>query len=148
MASAGTEESADMGVRAGNIIASDESQRTTQESDVKNRTKTVRGMSGARASSTWTVTLVCVVTAIALHVQIVTAQDPGGTMTVSPVPVLHVVQAGVGQADKPSIASRANQAQPTLGAPHATSAGLIIVPTFDASITNDPNAAAIEATIN
>jgi hypothetical protein len=35
-----------------------------------------------------------------------------------------------------------------LDAPHAMSAGLIILPTFDASITNDPNAAAIEATIS
>jgi hypothetical protein len=37
---------------------------------------------------------------------------------------------------------------PLIGVPHATSAGLHINATFDVSITSDPNAAAIEATIN
>jgi len=100
------------------------------------------------SSTTWTVTLVSVLTATALRVQIATAQDRGTTaITVSPVPVLHVVQPGA-PADKTTITSRVNHAQPMLDAPHAASAGLIIRPTFDASITNDPNAASIEATIN
>src|SRR5215468_8214197 len=80
----------------GNTVPAYEcSQRMAQESDVKNRAKTARGMSRTWASSTWTLTLVCVVTAMASWVQIASAQNPGGTtVTVSPVPMIHVVQPG------------------------------------------------------
>ena len=133
----------------GNTIPTYEhSQRMAQESDVKNRAKTARGMSRTWASSTWTLTLVCVATAMA-WVQVATAQNPGGTtVTVSPVPKRHVVLPGsvpVGGAD---IRSSLDNGAPVPGTPHAASAGLIIIPTFDVSITNDPNASVIEATIN
>jgi len=61
-------------------------------------------------------------------------------MTVSPTPRTHVLQPGAGQASKVRASANVDQNAPVYDVPSATSAGLIIIPTF--------NAAAIEATIN
>jgi hypothetical protein len=58
------------------------------------------------------------------------------------------VQPGDAPAEAARADARAGFAPLVLSAPHATSAGLIIVPTFDSTITSDPNAVAIEAAIN
>jgi len=81
-----------------------------------------------------------------LPVRMAAAQGAGSnTMTLSPVPMKHVVLPGEVPSDfRPGV----DNAAPASGAPRAVSAGLHINPTFDVSITSDPNAAAIEATIN
>jgi hypothetical protein len=65
-------------------------------------------------------------------------------MTLSPVPMVHVVLPG----DAPSSVRPRVDGAPAPAAPPAVSAGLHIIPTFDPSITSDANAAAIEAAIN
>jgi hypothetical protein len=60
---------------------------------------------------------------------------------------MHVVLPGEGPSGEASVGPRVDNGAPALSAPHAVSAGLHINPTFDVSITSDPNAAAIEATI-
>ena len=76
--------------------------------------------------------------------------DTGGTLAVSPVPMIHVLQPGNAQAgdDRLPTVSLGQQNGPVPGAPLAASAGLIINATFDSTITSDPNAAAIESAIN
>jgi hypothetical protein len=84
-----------------------------------------------------------------LPVKMAAAQTPASdTITVSPLPMIHVVLPGEGPAGEAGVRPRVdNQAAP-LGAAQAVSAGLHINATFDPSITSDPNAAAIEAAIN
>jgi len=88
--------------------------------------------------------------AVALFpVRIAAAQGPGSnTMTLSPVPMKHVVLPGEARPGDAVVRPGVDSEVPAPGAPHAVSAGLHINPTFDVSITSDPNAAAIEATIN
>jgi hypothetical protein len=80
--------------------------------------------------------------------QAVSAQEAtDNAIDISPVPVVHVVLPGeVTPGDGAGSATVDNGATPPAGAP--VSAGLHINPTFDTSITSDPNAAAIIATIN
>jgi hypothetical protein len=93
--------------------------------------------------------LVCVLTATLLPVQSATAQDRAApTITISPVPMVHVLQPGPAPAARAGVTPNMQRDALPLSAPGAASAGLIIVPTFDVSITSDPNAAAIEAAIN
>ena len=64
--------------------------------------------------------------------------------------MIHVVQPGdapPGDNGHPPSSFPSDNA-PAPGAPLAVSAGLTIIPTFDSTITSDPNAATIEATIN
>src|SRR5262249_14489498 len=79
---------------------------------------------------------------------IVSAQEArDNAFTVSPVSMMHVLRPG--ELPPGEVAARADDsATPEAGVPQAASAGLHINPTFDVSITSDPNAAAIEATIN
>ncbi len=93
-----------------------------------------------------TTILVCLMAVALLPVRMAAAQGAGSnTMTLSPVPMKHVVLPGEVPSDfRPGV----DNAAPASGAPRAVSAGLHINPTFDVSITSDPNAAAIEATIN
>jgi hypothetical protein len=116
---------------------------------VINWPKPARETSSGLASRTWTTILFCVVAVALLPVTMAAAQDAGSnTMTLSPVPMVHVVLPGDVPPDTASVRPDLGKAAPAVGAPHAVSAGLHIVPTFDVSITSDPNAAAIEATIN
>ncbi len=65
--------------------------------------------------------------------------------------MIHILQPGISPAGDDSRFSspvRVDGNVPVLGAPLAASAGLIINATFDGTITTDPNAAAIENTIN
>jgi hypothetical protein len=75
------------------------------------------------------------------------AAAQGPDITLSPVPMLHAVLPGDASSGEGSVRPRVDNGALAL-APGATSAGLHINPTFDASITGDPNAAAIEAAIN
>jgi len=89
---------------------------------------------------------ICLMAVALLPVRMAAAQGAGtNTITVSPVPITHAVLPGEGPAGQaiPHIDNG-----PAPGAPLPVSAGLHIHPTFDASITSDPNAAAIEAAIN
>src|SRR5215472_4983026 len=77
------------------------------------------------------------------------AQSPeSGTMMVSPVPVRHEVLPGQMPIDGTVVVPQAANQAPTLAVRGYTSGGLQINATFDASITGDPNGAAIEAAIN
>jgi len=115
---------------------------------VINRPKTAREVSTGSASSTWATILVCL-TAVALLPARIAAQGPGSdTMTLSPVPMKHVVLPGEVPSGEAGVRASVDNGAPVPGAPQPVSAGLHINATFDASITSDPNAAAIEATIN
>ena len=93
-----------------------------------------------------TTILMCLMAVGLLPVRMAAAQGTGSnTVVVSPVPIEHVVLPGAVPA---GFRPGADNPLPVLGAPQAVSAGLHINPTFDVSITSDPNAAAIEATIN
>jgi hypothetical protein len=70
------------------------------------------------------------------------------TVTLSPVPMKHVVLPGKVPPGEVGVRPGVDNGVPVPGAPQAVSAGLHINPTFDVSITSDPNAAAIEAAIN
>jgi hypothetical protein len=80
-----------------------------------------------------------------LSVRTAAAQGAASTgMTVSPVPMRHAVLPG----ELPAGASVAPSTAAPAGGVLPPSAGLQIIPTFDATITSDPNAAAIEGAIN
>jgi len=97
----------------------------------------------------WTTVLVCLTAATLFPVRMAAAQDPGSkTIIVSPVPMTHVVLPGAVPSGAAGVRPGGDNGGPVPGAPQAVSAGLHIAPTFDVSITSDPNAAAIEAAIN
>jgi hypothetical protein len=84
-----------------------------------------------------------------LAMQGVTAQDLAGTAGAhSPMQMIHILHPGGGSAGGNVDAARAvDEVRPAQDGVNAISAGLIINPTFDLSITSDPNAAAIENAI-
>jgi hypothetical protein len=82
--------------------------------------------------------------------QIGVAQTPmkNGPAKLEPVPMIHVLHPGAASAGAPRSPSTPQGGKVASGGTLPPSAGLIITPTFDATITSDPNAAAIENTIN
>ena len=97
----------------------------------------------------WTTILVCLMAATLFPVRMAAAQDPGSnTIILSPVPMTHVVLPGAVPSGAAGVRPGMDNGGPVIDAPQAVSAGLHITPTFDVSITSDPNAPAIEAAIN
>jgi len=82
--------------------------------------------------------------------QIVFAQETtDNAVTISPMRIVHVLRPGdLPRGDSAETSRIDAAATAPAGVPGAVSAGLHINPTFDVSITSDPNAAVIEATIN
>jgi hypothetical protein len=93
--------------------------------------------------------LLAVAGAALLAVQVAKAQSTVDSFaTVVPDLIVHAVQPGVATAGDDNAHARpltADAVEPTAG---GVSAGLVIIPTFDSTITGDPNAFAIEAAIN
>jgi hypothetical protein len=92
-----------------------------------------------------------VVASTLLAIQTTTAQGPSGnTGAVEPVPMIHILHPGAAPPGDDGIPRRPSGVDDgtVSGATLPPSAGLIINATFDSTITSDPNAAAIEGTIN
>jgi hypothetical protein len=96
-----------------------------------------------------TTILVCLMAAALFPVRMAAAQGPSSNgIILSPVPMTHEVLPGALPSGAVGVRPGVDTGGPVPGAPQAVSAGLHITPTFDVSITSDPNAAAIEAAIN
>ena len=109
-----------------------------------------RRFSVAQLTSTSTAILFGLAGAALLAVPIARAQARFENFaSVVPGQIVHAVQPGAAGADDSVLPGpQTVEDAPAVGGRSAVSAGLIIVPTFDVSITSDPNAVAIEAAIN
>ena len=97
----------------------------------------------------WSRIFVCLMAAALLPIRMAAAQGPNSNgVILSPVPMTHEVLPGALPSGAAGVRPGVDTGGPVPGAPQAVSAGLHITPTFDVSITSDPNAAAIEAAIN
>ena len=102
-------------------------------------------MSGFRS----TTVLLGIAAAMLLAVQIMVAQGPAGDAgAVGPLLMRQILNPGVVPADAAAVTAGAREVDDAPGGALPPSAGLIITPVFDSSITNDSSAAAIEAAIN
>src|ERR1700722_9006563 len=102
-------------------------------------------MSGFRS----TTVLLGIAAAMLLAVQIMVAQGPAGDAgAVGPLLMRQILNPGVVPADAAAVTAGAREVDDAPGGALPPSAGLIITPVFDSSITNDSSAHAIEAGVN
>ena len=85
--------------------------------------------------------------AVLLAVPIARAQGTN-IGTIASGQMIHVLQPGAPTGDEGRASPGPTQSDGTQQAPGGASAGLVIIPAFDVSITGDPNAVAIENAIN